>query len=86
MSNSLDPDLGENVLQRLSADDTGRQRVKARSIQIFRYLRLSLDDLRIQNSFFRNLFLILRTKFLFIIKTSQANLLNCLLISKHCVL
>ena len=28
MSNSLDPDLGQNCLPRLSADDTGRQRVK----------------------------------------------------------
>ena len=27
MSNSLDPDLGANCLPRLSADDTGRQRV-----------------------------------------------------------
>ena len=28
MSNSLDPDLSPNCLPRLSADDTGRQRVK----------------------------------------------------------
>ena len=27
-TNSLDPDLGSNCLQRLSADDTSRQRVK----------------------------------------------------------
>ena len=29
MSNSLDPDLGPNCLLRLSADHTGRKRVKA---------------------------------------------------------
>ena len=29
MSNSLDPDLGPNCLPKLSAADTGRQRVKA---------------------------------------------------------
>ena len=44
MSNSLDPDqarrfvgpdLGPNCLPRLSADDTGRQRVKATALIIF---------------------------------------------------
>ena len=51
MSNSLDPDqarrivgpdLGPNSLPRLSADDTGRQRVKTKSI----YMVLIPNELR----------------------------------------